>query len=115
MDSKNQEKVPGRKNGKIAWMILALSLFGIAFLCGKVLIFPTSERHPVPDVQISPPSKDAVPAPSEQVLAGKISKGQNLSSALRSQNLPGDLVEAICRRLKTVVNLRRIKPGDSAI
>ena len=113
MGNENRERAPGRKNRKICWMILALCLLGIVLLCGKVLIFPTSESHPVPDAQVSSPSKDAAPAPSEQVLAGKISKGQNLSSALRAQNLPGDLVEAICRHLKTVVNLRRIKPGDS--
>jgi murein DD-endopeptidase MepM/ murein hydrolase activator NlpD len=113
MDNRNREIPPGRKKRKICWMILGLSLLGIAMLGGKVLIFPTSEKHAVPDVQVSPPSKEVAPAPSEQVLAGKISKGQNLSSALRSQNLREDLVETICRHLKTLVNLRRIKPGDS--
>ncbi|NWF54541.1 MAG: M23 family metallopeptidase, partial [Syntrophaceae bacterium] len=53
------------------------------------------------------------PPPPDRIIAGEITKGQTLSSALRAQALPKDLVEVICRHLQAVVNLRRIKPGDS--
>jgi len=68
-----------------------------------------------------PPGKPGIPLrilpppspPPDRVLSGTISKGENLSSALRSQGLANDLVETICLHLKAVVNLRRVNPGDA--
>jgi len=94
-------------------IILLIGLLGIAFLVGKSYFFPPQEKSPSPDSSLSPSPKETPPSPPDQILAGKISKGQNLSSALRAQNLPRDLVEAIGRHLKTLVNLRKVRPGDS--
>jgi murein DD-endopeptidase MepM/ murein hydrolase activator NlpD len=94
-------------------ILLLIGLLGIAFLVGKFYFFPPQEKSPSPDSSLSPSSKETPPSPPDQILAGKISKGQNLSSALRAQNLPRDLVEAIGRHLKTLVNLRKVRPGDS--
>ena len=94
-------------------IILLIGLLGVAFLVGKSYFFPPREKPPSPDSSPSPSLQQTPPSPPDQILAGKISKGQNLSSALRAQNLPPDLVEAIGRHLKTLVNLRKVKPGDS--
>jgi murein DD-endopeptidase MepM/ murein hydrolase activator NlpD len=51
--------------------------------------------------------------PPDRIVVGRVSRGQTLSSALRAQDLPKDMVEAICRHLQAVINLRRVKPGDS--
>ena len=86
----------------------------MGLLLGGYLLWPAGEKPLPPEsreslLRIQPPP----PPPPDRVVSGKISKGQNLSSALRSQDLPKDLVETICRHLKTVVNLRRVKSGDA--
>ncbi len=91
-------------------MILAVT----GLLLGGYLLWPTGEKPRLPESQetllrFQPPP----PPPPDRVVAGKISRGQNLSSALRSQGLPKDLVETLCGHLKSVVNLRRVKPGEA--
>ncbi len=54
-----------------------------------------------------------LPPPPDRVVTGKIISGNTLSSVLRSQNLPAELVEAICQALKPIFNHRKVKPGDS--
>jgi murein DD-endopeptidase MepM/ murein hydrolase activator NlpD len=96
------------------WTLGTLALAGGIFLAVAVFFFsgvdkkPSIESRNIP-ARIEPPP----PPPPDRIIAGTISKGQNLSSALRAQNLPKDLVEVICRHLKSVINLRRINPGDS--
>ncbi len=91
-----------------------LALAGGILLAIAVFFFPGVDKTPsiesrgIP-ARIEPPP----PPPPDRIIAGTISKGQNLSSALRSQDLPRDLVEVICRHLKSMINLRRINPGDS--
>ncbi len=94
-------------------MIIGVSLLGAATLLGAILFLPPQGKFSSPDSPASPHSKDTPLLPPDQILTGKISKGQNLSSALRAQNLPRDLVEVISRNLKRLVNLRKMKPGDS--
>src|SRR5512139_2285015 len=96
------------------WVLGALALAGGILLAAGLFFFPgvdktaSIESRGVP-ARIEPPP----PPPPDRIIAGRISKGQNLSSALRAQDLPKDLVETICLHLKSVINLRRINPGDS--
>jgi len=46
------------------------------------------------------------------VISGKIPKGQSLFVALRSQGLSAEMIEAISRHLKPIMNLRRLNPDD---
>lgn len=98
---------------RTAWMIFGIGLLGVAFLLGMFFFFLPQGETPSPGPAVSSSPQETPLPPPDQILTGKISKGQNLSSALRAQNLPGDLVEAIGRHLKTLVNLRKVKPGDS--
>ena len=69
---------------------------------------------PSPPRQSTPPKiQQEPPQPQERVLVGKVAKGGTLSSALRSHDLPADFVAAICTALRPVVNLRKVKPGDT--
>ncbi len=96
---------------KRLWLIFALALAGAFLLAAGFFFFSGLERNPSIEAGGGPP-KTASPPP-DRVISGKILKGQNLSSALRAQDLAKDLVEIICRHLKAVINLRRVKPGDS--
>jgi murein DD-endopeptidase MepM/ murein hydrolase activator NlpD len=96
------------------WILGTLALAGGILLAVGLFFFPGADKTPSIESQgiparIEPPP----PPPPDRIIAGRISKGQNLSSALRAQDLPKDLVEVICRHLKSVINLRRINPGDS--
>ncbi len=89
------------------FLFLLTGLLGIIFILAKFLVSSPLEKPQQVKIQEVPP------LPREKVLVGKIAKGDSLSSALRSRNLSADLVEAICRHLKPVVNLRQVKPGDT--
>src|SRR4030042_7005095 len=88
------------------------SLILLAVLLGAVFVF--IKFYPLPPLEKTQPVKtqEAPPLPRERVIAGKIVKRDTLSSALRSQNISAELVEFICRQLKPLVNLRRVKPGE---
>jgi murein DD-endopeptidase MepM/ murein hydrolase activator NlpD len=102
---------PGRKR---LWFIWALALAGGLLLAAGFFFSSGPEKNPSKEAgEIPPQIASPLPPPPDRVISGKILKGQNLSSALRAQSLPADLVEIICRHLKAVINLRRIKPGDS--
>ena len=61
-------------------------------------------------------AEQASPTPSHEpdiVLPGKIEKGQTLATAMRPFELPKSLFASICDELKPLVNLHRVKPGDS--
>jgi murein DD-endopeptidase MepM/ murein hydrolase activator NlpD len=102
-----------RKRKKL-WTLGILALAGGILLAIAGFFFsgvnktPSIESRGIP-ARIEPPP----PPPPDRMIAGTISNGQNLSSALRAQHLPKDLVEVICRHMKSVINLRRINPGDS--
>ena len=99
---------------KRRWLIPALCLAGTSLLAIGFFFFPGPEKTPTKEAGGEPPQiASPPPPPPDRVISGKISKGQNLSSALRDQDLPKDLVEIICRHLKAVINLRRVMPGDS--
>ena len=87
------------------------NVFFSSFL-GIILIFlyffSSSPEKPQPVKTPEPP-----PLPPDRILSGKIERGNTLSSVLQAQNLPSDLVAAICKNLKPMVNLRQVKPGDS--
>ena len=94
--------------------ILLLSLAGISLLAVFFSLFSGEDKTPSMEPRGGPARIEAPPPPPpDRIIAGRISKGQNLSSALQGQDLPKDLVEIICRHLKGVINLRRVKPGDS--
>lgn len=94
-------------NGKKIWKLLFIpGLLGITLIFLYFILFPPEKPQPVAPPQ--PP-----PLPPDRILSGKIVRGNTLSSVLRSQNLPVELVEAICNNLKPMVNLRQVKPGDS--
>jgi murein DD-endopeptidase MepM/ murein hydrolase activator NlpD len=88
------------------FLFLLSGVLGIFFVLAKFFFFPSPEKPRLAKTQEVPP------LPQEKVLTGKIAKGDSIFSALRAQNLPADLVDAICRHLKPVVNLRQVKPGD---
>lgn len=93
-----------RRLPRIAGTILLLLMAVAAgfFWWGGRPLPPTADQAPLPDQ-----------APPDILLTGKIEKGQTLSQALQPFELPGNLSAAICNELKPLVNLRRIKPGDS--
>ena len=102
---------PGRKR---LWFIWALALAGAVLLAAGFFFFYELEKNPSTEAGGGPPQiASPPPPPPDRVISGKIFKGQNFSSALRAQDLPKELVEIICRNLRTVINLRRVKPGDS--
>ncbi|MFH1079199.1 MAG: M23 family metallopeptidase [Pseudomonadota bacterium] len=83
----------------------------IFFLLMAVLsgFFWWGERSSLPAIQ-PPPAPPPLP---DKILNGKIEKGQTLSEALSLFELPQNLSASICKELKPLVNLRRIKPGDT--
>jgi len=93
--------------GKRYSLYLLIVFLGIILILAKLWVSPPPEEPQQAKIQEVPP------LPQERVLVGKILKGDTLSAALRSRNLPADLVEAICRHLKPMVNLRQVKPGDT--
>lgn len=81
---------------------------------GALHFFSPESGEKTRAVAVPEPPPPSAPPPEEiRVVAGKISKGQSLSAALRLQGLPAEMTETISRRLKPVLNLRRINPGDS--
>jgi len=102
------QKIPRPK--KFFFLLLFLFAGGIA-LWGALRFF-APEPSEKPQAVVTP--ETPAPPPEElKVISGKISKGQSLSAALRLQGLPADMVEAISRHLKPILNLRRMNPGDS--
>lgn len=91
---------------KIFNPLFILGLLGITLIFLYFLLFPFAKPQSVKAPE--PPS-----LPPDRVLTGKIVKGNTLSSVLRSQNLSLGLVETICKNLKPMFNLRKVKPGDS--
>ncbi len=92
---------------KMLKLLLIPVLLGMTLL--SLYFLPFSPEKPRED---APPPPPPSPAP-DRVLTGQIVRGNTLSSVLRSQNLPVELVEAICQKLKSIFNLRKVKPGDS--
>ncbi len=93
-----------RKNRKL---LLILSLLGIPLFFFYLLFFsPAKSQQPA--TPLPPP-----PPPPDRVFTGQIVKGNTLSSVLRSHNLTPNLVDAICKNLEPMFNLRKVKPGDS--
>jgi murein DD-endopeptidase MepM/ murein hydrolase activator NlpD len=88
-------------------LLLLAGLLAVIFI-GVKFFLPSSPGKATP-VKI----QQAPPQAQERVLSGKIAKGGTLSSALRSHDLPADFVAAICTALRPVVNLRKVKPGDT--
>ena len=110
MNGSKKRKIISAPKKKRHFFFLFAGLSGIIFI---LLILPDFFLFSPPDkpqpVRIPMPP----PLPPGRVLSGKISKGETISPTLRSQSLPSDLIEGICGHLKPVVNLRRVKPGDS--
>jgi len=113
MIGERREGILSPKRKKFGFILL-LSLAGISLLGLFFFLISGEDKTPPMESRRGPARIEAPPPPPpDRIVAGRISKGQNLSSALRAQDLPKDLVEAICRHLQAVINLRRIKPGDS--
>ena len=106
IDEKINQVIPSSKKNRSSLFFLA-ALLGVVFVV--IIIFPFSSPEKTQPVK----TQEAPPLPKKKVIAGKIAKKDTLSSALRLQNLPADLIESICRHLKPVLNLRRVKPGDT--
>jgi murein DD-endopeptidase MepM/ murein hydrolase activator NlpD len=114
MSTDNQGTAPRGWKRRIRWIFLILALLGGVLLLGKFLILTIPEKSPPAETRRTPVIQQlTLPPPPDRILAGKISKGQSLSNALRAQDLPADLAEAICRHLQPLVNFRKIKPGDT--
>jgi len=104
----NKLKIGNFLKGKKRYSLLLLAgLLGILFLIIKIYSSAPPEKPQTVK------AKEVPPLLREKVLLGKIPKGGTLSSALLSLNLPWEMTEAICRHLKPLVNLRKVKPGDS--
>lgn len=86
-----------------------LAIFLIIWISSQSFISIPPEK---PQIQDPPRASEFPPPPPCVVLEGKIKKGQTLSTALRAQGLPAELVEKIGRQLNPAVNLRQIKPED---
>ncbi|MBI5968473.1 MAG: M23 family metallopeptidase [Deltaproteobacteria bacterium] len=88
-------------------LFLVASLLGIGLILA-IFFFPSSPEKPQPVKMVQAP-----PPPKDRVLSGRIAKRDTLFSALCAQNIPADLGQNICSHLKPMVNLRKVKPGDS--
>jgi len=88
-------------------LFLLATLLGIGLILA-IFFFPSSpeKAQPVKVVQAPPP-------PEDRVLSYRIAKRDTLFSALCAQNIPADLAQNICSHLKPMVNLRKVKSGDS--
>jgi len=89
------------------FLFLFGGVLGIFFILVQLFFSPPPEKPQQAKIQ------EVLPLSQERVLTGEIAKGDSIFSALRAQNLSADLVEAICRHLKPVVNLHEVKPGDT--
>ena len=90
-----------------------ISIFGLCafvFILSWVLI-SRSQEEPRGFSKSKVPESPIAPAP--RILAGKIEKGQTLSSALRSVGVSEGIAESISRQLAPYVNLRQIQPGEA--
>jgi len=85
-----------------------LAGLGVFILSATFLFWPPSPPRP----QLAP-TKEILPPPPEKTFSGKIARGQTITSALRSHNLPPEIILSISQHLKPLVNLRKLKPGDS--
>jgi murein DD-endopeptidase MepM/ murein hydrolase activator NlpD len=113
MIDESRESIPLPKRKRFRFILL-ISLAGISLLAAVFFLFSGADKTPPMESPRGPARIEVPPPPTpDRIVAGQISKGQTLSSALRAQDLPKDLVEALCRHLQAVINLRRIKPGDS--
>ena len=94
---------------KKKWVSLFLlaGLLAVIFIGVKFFLPSSPQKAAQFKIQQAPPF------PLERVFSGKIARGSTLSSALRSHNLPADFVAAVCTALQPVVNLRKVKPGDT--
>jgi murein DD-endopeptidase MepM/ murein hydrolase activator NlpD len=118
LSPENQGTAARARKRRIRWMLLILGLLGGILFLEKIPILSSPEKsppQPFPGETRPAPviEKAAPPLPPDRLLAGKIAKGQSLSHALRAQELPADLAAAICGHLQPLVNLRKIKPGDT--
>ena len=77
------------------------------------LFAPALLEKPQATVNPEPPPLPVPPQEEIKVISGKISKGQSLSATLRPARIPAEMIEAISRHLKPILNLRRMNPGDS--
>ncbi len=102
---------PFRKNKPFLFFIIPglLVLFIILLISSQPFVSIPPEKPQIPE---PPRAPEPAPPPPDMVVTGQIKKGQTLSTALRAQGLPADLVEAISRQLNPAVNLRQIKPDD---
>ena len=98
--------VKRNKKKRYSFILLAGLLAVISIWANFFFSCPPEKIQPV-EIQRAPPLLQ------EKVLSGRIAKGGTLSSALRSQDIPADFVAGICTALKPVVNLRKVKPGDT--
>ncbi|MBM4330986.1 MAG: M23 family peptidase [Deltaproteobacteria bacterium] len=91
-------------------------LYLFASLMGIILVI--AFFRPSPPDKLKPAKTQeplALPPalPPDKIHSGQVGKGDTLSSILRSRNLPPAMVEAICQKLNSLINLRKMKPGDS--
>jgi murein DD-endopeptidase MepM/ murein hydrolase activator NlpD len=101
-----------RKQKKLFFLALLLLVGGLA-LWGTLRLWAPDPLETSQTIVNQPPPSPAAPPPEEiKIISGKISKGQSLSSALGSLGISPEMIEAISRHLKPILNLRRMKPGD---
>jgi murein DD-endopeptidase MepM/ murein hydrolase activator NlpD len=98
--------IPLFKKRRVA-LFLLVGVLAVIGVWVKIFFLPSPEKT-------QPAKAPQVPPSTQEILiSGKVAKGGTLSSALRSQDIPADFVAAICAALQPVVNLRKVKPGDS--
>ena len=105
------QKIPRTK--KILLLMLLVFAGGLALWGGLRLFSPGPLEKPQAVVSPEPLPPPAPPPEEIKVISGKLAKGQSLAAALRLQGLPAEMTEAISRRLKPILNLRRMNPGDA--
>ena len=88
-------------------LLLLAGVLAVILIWARFFFSPSHEKAQQEKIQQEPPQAQ------EKVLSGKVARGGTLSSALRSHDLPPDFVAAICTALQRVVNLRKVKPGDT--
>jgi murein DD-endopeptidase MepM/ murein hydrolase activator NlpD len=99
------------KHKKLFFCVLILFIGALA-VWGTIRYFSSSSPDLPRITTKSEPSPPPPPKEEIKVISGKISKGQSIFVALRSQGLSAEMIEAISRHLKPIMNLRRLNPDD---
>jgi murein DD-endopeptidase MepM/ murein hydrolase activator NlpD len=99
-----------RKQKRLFFLPIFIFLCGL-IVWGAIRYFSLPSPETPPTTVTPSPRPPSSPQEEIRVISGKLSKGQSLSRALRSQGLSAEMTESISRHLKPILNVRRMKLG----